>query len=107
MKKIINKLLLMALLFAATITKAQTPVGFREMNQLKPYWQFAPRIGYDIPTYDNNTRYIDYKGGIDLGLSADYYWSWFGLGADFDFIKNKPQSIYPTIIFLGRAQQQT
>lgn len=58
--------------------------------------QIAPRVGYDFPTYENNTPYIDYKGGLDLGLSVDYYWKWFGVGADFDFIKNRPESTYPT-----------
>ncbi|MAZ29054.1 MAG: cell envelope biogenesis protein OmpA [Cytophagaceae bacterium] len=58
--------------------------------------QVTPRVGYDFPTYDNNTPYIDYKGGIEAGLSVDYYWKWFGVGADFDFIKNQPQSTFPT-----------
>ena len=62
----------------------------------KNYFQLSPRIGYDFPTYNNNTPYIDYKGGLDLGLSLDYYWNWFGLGFDFDYINNKPESIYPT-----------
>lgn len=61
----------------------------------KTNWQFSPRVGYDFPTYKNNTPYIDYKGGLDLGLSIDHYWNWFGLGIDFDHIKNKPKSIYP------------
>lgn len=63
----------------------------------KNYFQISPRIGYDVlPMYKNNTPYIDYKGGIDLGISLDYYWGWFGVGADFDYIKNKPKSTYPT-----------
>ena len=61
------------------------------------YLQLSPRLGYDFPTYNNNTPYIDYKGGLDLGISLDYYWKWFGIGADFDFIKNKPESTYPSI----------
>lgn len=60
------------------------------------YWQFSPRVGYDMPTYNNNTPYIDYKGGLDIGFSVDYYWKWFGLGFDFDYIKNQPESTYPT-----------
>ena len=62
----------------------------------QPNWQFSPRLGYDFPTYSNNTPFIDYKGGINIGVSADYYWTWFGLGADIDYIKNKPVSIFPT-----------
>ncbi|WP_131536530.1 OmpA family protein [Pedobacter nototheniae] len=55
------------------------------------------RAGYDIlPMYKNNTPYIDYKGGLELGASVNYYWNWIGLGADFDYIKNKPKSTYPT-----------
>lgn len=59
------------------------------------YFQISPRIGYDFPTFDNNTPYIDYKGGLEAGISLDYYWKWFGIGADFDYIKNKPESTYP------------
>lgn len=61
-------------------------------------WNLTPRIGIDFPTYQNNTPYIDYKGGLDLGLSLDYYWNWFGLGFDFDYIKNTPKSTYPKSI---------
>jgi hypothetical protein len=60
------------------------------------YFQLSPRVGYDFPTYNNNTPQIDYKGGLDLGLSLDYYWNTFGLGFDFDYIKNKPESVFPT-----------
>lgn len=54
------------------------------------------RAGYDLPFFNNNTPYIDYKGGLEAGASLDYYWNWFGIGADFDYINNKPQSTYPT-----------
>lgn len=85
------KLVLMLFVFANTFsTMAQ------EESLDRNYFQLSPRIGYDFPTYKNNTPYIDYKGGIDLGLSLDYYWNWFGLGFDFDYIKNKPESTYPT-----------
>ncbi|WP_179351542.1 OmpA family protein [Winogradskyella vidalii] len=60
------------------------------------YFQLSPRVGYDFPTYKNNTPYIDYNGGLDLGLSLDYYWNWFGVGADFDYIINQPENVYPT-----------
>jgi len=65
-------------------------------EQSKSNWQFSPRVGYDLPSYKNNTPYIDYKGGLDLGLSIDHYWNWFGIGLDVDHIKNKSKSIYPT-----------
>ncbi|MGJ8684656.1 MAG: OmpA family protein [Nonlabens sp.] len=60
------------------------------------YFQISPRIGYDFPTYHNNTPYIDYNGGLEAGISVDYYWNWIGVGIDIDYIKNSPESIYPT-----------
>ena len=60
------------------------------------YFQLSPRIGYDFPSYNKNTPAIDYKGGLDLGLSLDYYLNTFGLGFDFDYIKNKPESVFAT-----------
>ena len=85
------KFLLMLVVFANTISA---------MAQQEPldrnYFQLSPRVGYDFPNYNNNTPHIDYKGGLDLGLSLDYYWNWFGLGADFDYIKNAPKSSYST-----------
>lgn len=60
------------------------------------YWQLSPRVGYDFPTYNNDTPFVDYQGGLELGLSVDYYWSWFGLGLDLDYIKNSPESMFPT-----------
>ncbi len=81
MKKI--TLLLLFLFFQITI-KAQN-------------FQLSPRVGYDFLTmYDNSTPYIDYKGGLNYGISADYYWSWYGLGIDVDYITNQPKSTYPT-----------
>ena len=63
----------------------------------KPFSGFyaSARGGYDVkPFYNNNTPYIDYKGGLMFGASVNYYWNWIGLGADFDFIQNQPRSIY-------------
>ncbi len=81
MKKTI---LLLSFLFFQITTKAQN-------------FQLSPRVGYDFLTmYDNSTPYVDYKGGLNLGISADYYWSWFGLGVDVDYITNQPKSTYPT-----------
>lgn len=59
-------------------------------------FQVALRGGFDIPTFDNNTPYIDYKGGLMAGASIDYYFKWYGLGVDFDYIQNKPSSSYRT-----------
>jgi len=87
MKKVIKKVLFLAILAITAMTQGQITD-----NQ----WLFNARVGYDFPTYENNTPYIDYKGGLELGLSADYYWNWFGLGADVDYIWNKPESTYTT-----------
>ncbi|MBD0831409.1 hypothetical protein [Aestuariibaculum sediminum] len=84
---------LLVLLIAYSIT---APSFAQQPNNDTHYFQVSPRIGYDFPTYNNNTPYIDYRGGVDLGLSLDYYFNWFGLGFDFDYIKNKPKSTYPT-----------
>lgn len=90
-----NALKLVLLLFVFTNTFSA--VAQEDLETLdRNYFQLSPRVGYDFPTYNNNTPYIDYKGGLDLGLSLDYYWNWFGLGVDFDYIKNKPESTYPT-----------
>lgn len=86
------QLILSAICLMATASFGQTNVPTPNRH----YFQLSPRAGFDLPTYYNNTPYIDYKGGLELGLSMDYYWNWFGLGADVDFIKNKPKSIYPT-----------
>lgn len=71
-------------------------VRAQETKADKNYFQIAPRIGYDVPTFNNSTPYVNYNGGLLLGISLDYYWNWFGLGADFDYINNKPDSTYPT-----------
>ena len=59
-------------------------------------FQLSIRAGYDKPLFNNNTPYIDYKSGLELGASLDYYWKWFGLGFDFDYINNGTKSTYPT-----------
>lgn len=87
--KSIFKIVVLAIVFATT---------WGSLAQTHPdhnYWQLSPRVGYDIPTVNNNTPYIDYNGGMELGLSVDYYWTWFGLGFDFDYIKNGPENTYP------------
>lgn len=52
--------------------------------------------GLDIPSLDNKTPYINYKLGFNLGISADYYWSWIGAGLDIDYFSNSTKSTYPT-----------
>ncbi|NRR91084.1 OmpA family protein [Winogradskyella undariae] len=101
--KNLSKLLIMLFVFANVFsTIAQENIlddiqsNVVEATLEKNYFQLSPRIGYDFPTYKNNTPYIDYNGGLDLGISLDYYWSWLGVGADFDYITNQPESNYPT-----------
>jgi outer membrane protein OmpA-like peptidoglycan-associated protein len=89
MKKILTFVVFSAFLFVSNTILSQETVS-------KNYFQIAPRIGYDFPTYNNSTPYIDYKGGLMFGISLDYYWNWIGLGADFDYLKNQPQSTFPT-----------
>ena len=60
MKTSLKQLLFIAILAITAISQAQI-----HNNQ----WLFNARVGYDFPTYENNTPYIDYKGGLDLGLS--------------------------------------
>ncbi len=97
------KTLLKFLLIVFVFASAFTTNGQQDDNN---YFQLSPRIGYDFPSYNNNTPYIDYNGGLDLGLSLDYYWNWFGLGFDFDYIKNQPESTYPTdnLFYAGGGQ---
>lgn len=76
---------------------AQNNAQFEEIsNSSNKAFIISPRVGYDVPFFKNNTQYIKYKGGIEAGISFDYYWNWIGIGADFDFIRNKPKSTYPT-----------
>ena len=74
---------------AFTVTAQNEPLD-------RNYFQIIPRVGYDFPTYNNDTPYIDYEGGLDFGLSLDYYWNWYGLGIDVDYITNQPKSTFPT-----------
>lgn len=72
-------------------------LGAQEIISKKNDLIITPRAGYDIiPMYDNQTPYVDYEGGLDLGISVDYYFNFIGVGADFDYINNTPLNIYPT-----------
>jgi outer membrane protein OmpA-like peptidoglycan-associated protein len=102
MKKIKSIITLLLMMISIVQTKAQVATTFNQITS-KSYFQLAPRVGVDIPTFNNNTPYIDYKTGLDVGLSADYYWGWFGMGADVDYIKNKPKSTYPTSNLVNAA----
>lgn len=62
----------------------------------RSYWSFSPRVGYDFPTLNNDTPYIEYNGGFMSGISIDKYWDWIGVGLDADYLQTKPKSVYPT-----------
>lgn len=88
-------LILVFVLFAQIVFGQQTTHKITQDE--RSYWVVAPRVGYDIiQWYDISQPYIDYKGGIMAGISIDKYWDWIGVGADFDYIKNQPESTYPT-----------
>ncbi len=56
--------------------------------------------GYDFPDYHENYPLLEYKGGPKFGATVDYYFTrHLGIGADYDYIKNKPNSLIPSTIF--------
>ena len=67
----------------AQVTQALNKVSNKE-------WQFSARAGFDKPLFDEDFKYIDYKGGFMGGVSINHYWNWFGLQTDFDYMKNSP-----------------
>ncbi len=99
-----NIIILIFLMFSFTIGFSQT-VNWSTANNHNRSLQISLRGGYDLmPNYNNNTPYIDYKGNWMAGASLDYYFSKvFGIGLDYDFLVNNPESIYPTsnLIYSG------
>ena len=91
MKKLFNSLLIL-------ITATGFNNAFAQNSELKKNnLHVSLRSGYDFPTYNNNTPYVTYKGGVEFGASIDYYWSWYGIGVGFDQIQNKPKNNYPIL----------
>lgn len=60
------------------------------------FWSVSPRLGYDFPTFNNETPYVDYASGFMAGISVDKYWDWIGVGMDLDYIQTQPKNDYPT-----------
>ena len=91
MKKL--KLIISVLLigFSISKTRAQVAPAVNAATQNKE-WQFSVRAGYDKPLFKEDFKYIDYKGGLMAGLSANHYWNWFGVQADFDYLNNSPKA---------------
>jgi len=86
-----------ALLLSSLGVFAQTQSLLQEDRLTGKGFRFGLNGGYDLfPDYKNNTPYIRYQGGLSAGLTAGYYWKWFSVGADVDYIKNRPQNQYPT-----------
>lgn len=85
-----------------TSVKAQVNTLEKVQNP-KSYWQISARGGYDFPTYKEDFRFIDYKGGFMGGVSINKYWNWFGVEADADFIKNTPEGVDLPGKYRGKA----
>ena len=90
MKKMKKSNILLAAAFLGlnvlNTTKAQTNIA-NPINE-KSFWQISARAGYDFPTYKEDFKYIDYKGGMMAGLSINKYWNNWGFQVDGDYIKN-------------------
>ena len=65
--------------------------------------QFSIRAGLDKPLFKNNLPYVEYKSGLEVGASLDYYWNWFGFGLDFDYLNNGSKSTYPLDNLVGSS----
>ena len=86
------KLLILLLISVCSIANAQTT---NDVISNKGF-QLSVRAGIDKPLFKNNAPYVEYKSGLELGTSLDYYWNWFGLGFDFDYLNNGSKNLYPT-----------
>lgn len=90
---VMKKIVLIPIILFASLLQTKGQISDKETSG----WFASFRGGYDIkPFYNNNnTPYIVYKGGMAAGASINYYWRWIGLGGDFDYIQNRPESTYP------------
>lgn len=92
--------MLIALAFMQTKAQVTPAVTYDPTT----YWQLSARGGYDFPLYNENFKYIEYKGGVMGGLSLNKYWKHWGFQADFDIIKNTPSSTAPNPLpYFGAA----
>ncbi len=90
MKKNTRKILLLALLLVTGISSTlfAQQSGRETTECVNRYWQFSLRGGYDFSPTEDMARYLNTKGGFNIGFGLDHYWKWFGLGADLDYINN-------------------
>lgn len=82
----------LGLILFCQIINAQFRSSLYDDNQLS----ISLRGGADFPSYDNQTKYVDYKPNLNIGTSVDFYFNWIGLGIDFDYLKNSPKNTYPS-----------
>lgn len=95
-----NYVYLFFILFSQTYS-SQFRNSLYDSNQ----FNISLRGGLDFPSYSNQTKYIDYKTNLNLGISADYYFNWIGLGIDADYLVNTPKSTYPNEnLYLGNTR---
>lgn len=96
-----RKSLLLLLTLLVQFFNSQFRNSLYDENQ----FNISLRGGLDFPSYDNQTKYIDFKPNLNLGISADYYFNWIGLGIDADYLRNTPKSSYPTEnLYLGNTK---
>ena len=82
MKKVNRRMLLVAVLLvlgASAATFAQK-ASRDSVVCLNRYWLCSIRGGYDFnPNTRGANRFLDEKGGFNLGFGFDHYWKWFGV----------------------------
>ncbi len=92
MKKTKQVLVSMLFLLMSVVLNAQVSnnkqVKKDSVINPKSYWQISARGGYDMPSLNEDFKYLDYKGGLTTGISLNKYWSWYGVQLDFDYITN-------------------
>jgi len=87
-----RKLIILVFIIFCQIVNCQFRSSLYDNNQLN----VSLRGGLDFPSYNNQTKFIDYKYNLNLGTSIDFYFNWIGLGIDFDYLKNTTKNTYPT-----------
>lgn len=76
--KTVKKLASTVMLLLFISTSFGQSIIEQQVNRYSPAWQFSLRAGIDLPDFENNTPYVDYKPGLTFGTSVDYYFSWIG-----------------------------
>ncbi len=92
---------LLFLLLTVQYFNSQFRNSLYDQNQIN----ISLKGGADFPSYNNQTKYIDYKPNLNLGVSANYYFNWLGVGIDADYLQNTPKNSYPTEnLYLGSTK---